>query len=95
MPPRCAGSCSVEPVAQLRVIDSTLQLNQPYREFTRRAMAAGVQGYIAFLRGKRVTYWAALATSTRNGSPGPCRTGHHWPRPIESYCAAVCDFGMK
>ena len=29
--------------------------NQPYREFTRRAMAAGVQGYFAFLRGKRVT----------------------------------------
>jgi uncharacterized protein YbcV (DUF1398 family) len=30
---------------------------QKYREFTRRAMAGGVQGYIAFLRGKRVTYW--------------------------------------
>jgi hypothetical protein len=29
---------------------------QPYREFTRRAMAGGVQGYIAFLRGQRVTY---------------------------------------
>ena len=29
---------------------------QPYREFTRRAMAAGVQGYFAFLLGKRVTY---------------------------------------
>ncbi len=30
--------------------------NQPYRDFTRRAMAAGVQGYFAFLRGRRVTY---------------------------------------
>ena len=30
---------------------------QPYREFTRRAMAGGVQGYIAYLRGKRVMYW--------------------------------------
>jgi uncharacterized protein YbcV (DUF1398 family) len=29
---------------------------QKYRDFTRRAMAAGVQGYFAFLRGKRVTY---------------------------------------
>ena len=29
---------------------------QPYREFTRRAMEAGVQGYYAFLRGQRVTY---------------------------------------
>lgn len=27
-----------------------------YRDFTRRAMAAGVQGYFAFLRGQRVTY---------------------------------------
>ena len=29
---------------------------QAYRDFTRRAMAAGVQSYTAFLRGKRVTY---------------------------------------
>lgn len=29
---------------------------QHYRDFTRRAMVAGVQGYIAFLRGQRVTY---------------------------------------
>lgn len=29
---------------------------QAYRDFTRRVMAAGVQGYFAFLRGKRVTY---------------------------------------
>jgi uncharacterized protein YbcV (DUF1398 family) len=38
------------------ILDSQ-QKNQPYREFTRRAMAGGVQGYIAFLRGKRVMYW--------------------------------------
>lgn len=30
---------------------------QKYRDFTHRAMAAGVQGYFAFLRGKRVTYF--------------------------------------
>jgi uncharacterized protein YbcV (DUF1398 family) len=29
---------------------------QHYRDFTHRAMQAGVQGYIAFLRGQRVTY---------------------------------------
>jgi len=29
---------------------------QAYREFTRRAMEAGVQGYFAFLTGRRVTY---------------------------------------
>ncbi len=35
--------------------DSQLH-GQVYRDFTRRAMEAGVQGYFAFLRGKRVTY---------------------------------------
>ena len=30
--------------------------NQKYRDFTMRAMEAGVQSYFAFLRGKRVTY---------------------------------------
>ena len=29
---------------------------QRYRDFTRRAMEAGTQGYFAFLRGQRVTY---------------------------------------
>jgi uncharacterized protein YbcV (DUF1398 family) len=29
---------------------------QHYRDFTRRAMEAGVQSYFAFLRGQRVTY---------------------------------------
>lgn len=29
---------------------------QTYRDFTLRAMAAGVQGYFAFLRGQRVVY---------------------------------------
>jgi len=38
------------------ILDSQRK-GQPYREFTQRAMAGGVQGYIAFLRGKRVTYW--------------------------------------
>ena len=37
------------------VLDSQRN-NQPYRDFTRRAIAAGVQSYTAFLRGKRVTY---------------------------------------
>jgi uncharacterized protein YbcV (DUF1398 family) len=44
-------------VAALRAnIFASQQKNQPYRDFTRRAMEAGVQGYYAFLRGKRVTY---------------------------------------
>lgn len=44
-------------IAGLRadILDSQRK-NQPYRDFTRRAMEAGVQCYFAFLRGKRVTY---------------------------------------
>lgn len=44
-------------VAALRaaILDSQRH-GQKYREFSRRAMAAGVQGYFAFLRGQRVTY---------------------------------------
>lgn len=38
------------------ILDSQ-QNSQHYRDFTRRAMSAGVQGYMAFLRGQRVTYW--------------------------------------
>lgn len=37
------------------ILDSQ-QHGQVYRDFTRRVMAAGVQSYFAFLRGKRVTY---------------------------------------
>jgi uncharacterized protein YbcV (DUF1398 family) len=45
-------------VAGLRanILDSQRN-GQPFREFTRRAMAGGVAGYIAFLRGRRVMYW--------------------------------------
>jgi uncharacterized protein YbcV (DUF1398 family) len=37
------------------ILDSQRK-GQKYRDFTRRAMEAGTQGYFAFLRGKRVTY---------------------------------------
>ena len=44
-------------VAALRqVILDSQQKGQPYREFSQRAMRAGVPGYFAFLPGKRVTY---------------------------------------
>jgi uncharacterized protein YbcV (DUF1398 family) len=43
---------------------------QPYRDFTRRAMAGGVQGYFAFLRGKRVTYWGRAGDHHTEWFPG-------------------------
>lgn len=43
---------------------------QTYRDFTSRAMAAGVQGYIAFLRGQRVTYWGRQGDQHTEWFPG-------------------------
>ena len=43
---------------------------QQYRDFTRRAMEAGVQGYFAFLRGKRVTYWGRTGDQHTEWFPG-------------------------
>ena len=51
------------------ILDSQ-QNGQHYRDFTRRAMNAGVQGYIAFLRGKRVTYWARGGDNHTEWFPG-------------------------
>ncbi|MFO1458389.1 MAG: DUF1398 family protein [Verrucomicrobiota bacterium] len=44
--------------------------HQPYREFTRRAIQAGVQGYHAFLRGRRVTYWGRGGDQHTEWFPG-------------------------
>jgi uncharacterized protein YbcV (DUF1398 family) len=41
-----------------------------YRDFTQRAMTAGVQGYIAFLRGQRVTYWGRGGDQHTEWFPG-------------------------
>jgi len=44
--------------------------HQHYRDFTRRAMEAGVQGYMAFLRGQRVTYWGRDGEQHTEWFPG-------------------------
>ena len=43
---------------------------QKYRDFTRRAMEAGAQGYFAFLRGKRVTYFGRQGDEHTEWFPG-------------------------
>jgi len=50
-------------------------LSQPYHDFTRRGPCRtghrdGVQGYIAFLRGKRVTYWGRTGDQHTEWFPG-------------------------
>lgn len=51
------------------ILDSQ-QHGQKYREFTRRAMEAGVQGYFAFLRGQRVTYFSRGGDQHTEWFPG-------------------------
>jgi uncharacterized protein YbcV (DUF1398 family) len=51
------------------ILDSQCH-GQHYRDFTRRAMTAGVQGYIAFLRGQRVTYWGRSGDQHTEWFPG-------------------------
>ena len=51
------------------ILDSQ-QNGQHYKDFTKRVMSAGVQGYMAFLRGKRVTYWGRGGDSHTEWFPG-------------------------
>jgi uncharacterized protein YbcV (DUF1398 family) len=51
------------------ILDSQ-QNGQHYKDFTKRAMSAGIQGYIAFLRGKRVTYWGRGGDNHTEWFPG-------------------------
>lgn len=52
--PAVAGELNVRALRD--AIRDSQQNGQSYRDFTVRAMRAGVQGYYAFLRGRRVTY---------------------------------------
>ncbi|MDB6005139.1 MAG: hypothetical protein JWR15_2126 [Prosthecobacter sp.] len=57
------------PALRANILDSQ-QNNQPYRDFTTRAMQAGVQGYFAFLRGQRVTYLGRQGDQHTEWFPG-------------------------
>jgi uncharacterized protein YbcV (DUF1398 family) len=70
--PAVAADFSVENV-RADILDSQRN-NQPYRDFTRRAMEAGVQGYFAFLRGKRVTYFGRQGDQHIEWFPGAAPT---------------------
>lgn len=51
------------------ILDSQ-QNNQHFRDFSIRAMQAGVQGYFAFLRGQRVTYFGRQGDQHTEWFPG-------------------------
>jgi len=57
------------PGLRAAILDSQRH-GQPFRDFSRRAMEAGVQGYVAFLRGQRVTYWGRGGDQHTEWFPG-------------------------
>ena len=63
-----ASELSVENL-RAAILDSQRN-GQKYRDFTRRAMEAGVQSYFAFLRGKRVTYLGRTGDQHTEWFPG-------------------------
>ena len=54
---------------QAAIVDSQ-QHGQKFRDFSKRAVAAGVQGYFAFLRGQRVTYFSRQGDQHTEWFPG-------------------------
>lgn len=66
--PAVAADFDVQPL-RTNILDSQ-QNNQPYRDFSIRAMQAGVQGYFAFLRGQRVTYFGRQGDQHTEWFPG-------------------------
>lgn len=66
--PPVANDLNIEAL-RAAILDSQKN-GQHYRDFTKRAMNAGVQGYIAFLRGKRVTYWGRAGDQHTEWFPG-------------------------
>jgi uncharacterized protein YbcV (DUF1398 family) len=66
--PAVAAELDLEALRQ--DIRDSQQRGQAYRDFTVRAMRAGVQGYFAFLRGKRVTYFGRAGDQHTEWFPG-------------------------
>ena len=51
-------------------VTDSQQNGQKFRQFSQRAMQAGVQGYFAFLRGKRVVYMGRQGDQHTEWFPG-------------------------
>ena len=77
--PDVAADFSLEGI-KADILDSQRN-GQKYREFTRRAMGAGVQGYFAFLRGKRVTYFGRQGDQHIEWFPGAAPKAPTEPSP--------------
>lgn len=73
--PVVAGDFDGEAV-KAAILDSQRH-GQKYHDFTRRVMGAGVQGYFAFLRGKRVTYLGRQGDQHTEWFPGAQPSARH------------------
>jgi len=72
--PNVAADFSLEGI-KANILDSQRN-GQKYRDFTRRAMESGVQGYFAFLRGHRVTYFGRQGDQHTEWFPGASPKTH-------------------
>ena len=68
------------------ILDSQ-QHGQKFRDFCGRAMRAGVQGYIAYLRGKRVTYFGRQGDQHTEWFPGA--------KPNDAYQQRAADGAVR
>jgi uncharacterized protein YbcV (DUF1398 family) len=59
-----------DPKALRAAIVDSQQYGQTFRDFSSRAIKAGVQGYFAFLRGQRVTYFGRQGDQHTEWFPG-------------------------
>jgi uncharacterized protein YbcV (DUF1398 family) len=66
--PKVASEFSAEKL-RANILDSQRN-GQKFRDFSRRAMEAGVQGYYAFLSGNRVTYFGRQGDQHTEWFPG-------------------------
>lgn len=63
-------SCDFDAADLRRAIHDSQVNGQKFREYSRRAMQVGVQGYFAFLRGKPVTYLGRQGDQHTEWFPG-------------------------
>ena len=57
-------------LAVVYIIEACEWAKAKANQATRRAMEAGLEGYFAFLRGKRVTYWGRTGDEHTEWFPG-------------------------
>jgi len=79
------------PALRAAIVDSQ-QNGQKFKDFSRRAVEAGVAGYFAFLSGKRVTYIGRMGDQHVEWFPGAKPAEANATRKGHSLVEALGDF---